>query len=494
MITKDSMHQIAPALMKLAVPIDSIHELPGNPRQGDDAAVQRSLIQFGQLKPIVVRADTRDIVAGNTTWRGARAAGWDKIAALVTEMDDATAAAFALADNRTHDLGTYDDAALAALIASIGTDDAELLAATGYTDDDLTALINSGNAPRELQMGGLVERFGIPPFSVINGRTGDWMTRKKAWVNLGIQSELGRGESLVYDSPQSVHINWFLVKNQVEAELGRRVSDQEMLEKFSDRLKKHIGTSVFDAALCELLYRWFAPPGGSVIDAWAGGSVRGIVAGLMGHAYTGIDLSAKQIEANRSQTHIVTDNPHFHPGNTITEPTWIEGDSRTALTSLDPEQFDFTIGCPPYYDLEVYSDNPADLSTMKPDDFDAAMADTMIALAKTLKADTFAAFVVSNVRDKNGFLIDMRACMNNAARLAGMKPMSDIIYLTPIGTGAMRAPRAFSGTRTVVRIHQEVLVYCKGDRKRAAAKLAPITIDDFDLPDPDEEGDDNAVA
>ena len=61
------------------------------------------------------------------------------------------------------------------------------------------------------------------------------------------------------------------------------------------------GTSIFDPVLCELAYRWFSPPQGIVLDPFAGGSVRGIVASHLGRKYTGIDLRSEQIIANRAQ-------------------------------------------------------------------------------------------------------------------------------------------------------------------------------------------------
>lgn len=40
----------------------------------------------------------------------------------------------------------------------------------------------------------LADRFGVAPFSVLNAREGWWQNRKRAWLSIGIQSELGRGE------------------------------------------------------------------------------------------------------------------------------------------------------------------------------------------------------------------------------------------------------------------------------------------------------------
>ena len=115
------------------------------------------------------------------------------------------------------------------------------------------------------------------------------------------------------------------------------------------------GTSIFDPVLCELIYRWFSPPGGLVLDPFAGGSVRGIVAAKLGRKYVGIDLSARQIEANMEQAARICGN---------NKPLWHIGDSRE-IDALCPDvQADFIFSCPPYADLEVYSDNPQDLSTM----------------------------------------------------------------------------------------------------------------------------------
>ena len=44
-----------------------------------------------------------------------------------------------------------------------------------------------------------------------------------------------------------------------------------------------------------------SPPRGRVIDPFAGGSVRGIVAASLGRSYAGNDLSAAQVQANEEQ-------------------------------------------------------------------------------------------------------------------------------------------------------------------------------------------------
>lgn len=124
----------------MAFPIDKLELLPGNPRKGDVDSVVKSYEKFGQRKPIVARmrpdSDIAEVLAGNTQLKAARRLEWDSIAVVLVDDDDATAAGFALADNRTHDLGEYLDEELAAMIAMVEDDD-ELLDASGYDLMDL---------------------------------------------------------------------------------------------------------------------------------------------------------------------------------------------------------------------------------------------------------------------------------------------------------------------------------------------------------------------
>lgn len=130
-------------LRPLAVPINSLSPLDGNPRIGDVPAVARSLERFGQRKPIVV--DERGmIIAGNHTWLAAKSLGWDEIAVVRFSDDEATARAFALADNRTSELGSYDEEALRTLILAVSDVDPSLVNAAGYSDEDLAELLSQG--------------------------------------------------------------------------------------------------------------------------------------------------------------------------------------------------------------------------------------------------------------------------------------------------------------------------------------------------------------
>ena len=129
-------------LQNLAHPITELQLLPGNPRRGDIEAVKRSLEAFGQRKPIVVRRSDSVVIAGNHTLQAAQALGWDEIAVVWVDDDEVTSKAFALADNRTAELGDYDEEALADLINDVGSLNPGLLESSGWDDKAVKELLD----------------------------------------------------------------------------------------------------------------------------------------------------------------------------------------------------------------------------------------------------------------------------------------------------------------------------------------------------------------
>ncbi len=132
--------ELAPSIVDLAVPLDRVHLLPGNPRRGDIKAIAGSLARFGQVKPIVANQDGT-IIAGNHTYEAARQLGWDEIAVSWVDLPVEEAMGLALADNRTGDLGSYDDEALVQMLSYVA-DIPELLAATAYSAEDIERLVH----------------------------------------------------------------------------------------------------------------------------------------------------------------------------------------------------------------------------------------------------------------------------------------------------------------------------------------------------------------
>ena len=100
------------------VPIDSVYLNPENPRHNEPAveAVMASIARFGFRVPIVVNRRTGLIEAGNTRWKAAQRMGLAEVPVIFADDDEITALAFALADNRTAEIATWDEPALAGLL------------------------------------------------------------------------------------------------------------------------------------------------------------------------------------------------------------------------------------------------------------------------------------------------------------------------------------------------------------------------------------------
>lgn len=284
--------------------------------------------------------------------------------------------------------------------------------------------------------GVVAKKFIMPPFSVLDARQGIWQERKRSWIEAGIKGELGREGGLTFNIG---------TKGYISDEKAELESTQ---------------TSVFDPLTCELSYTWFCPKGGQVVDPFAGGSVRGIVASALGMNYWGCDLRQEQIDANYQQSTDLKAYP---------APVWVCGDSMKELDNA-PDA-DFVFSCPPYGDLEKYSDNPDDLSNMEWHTFSAAYRRIILRCVKKMKDDSFACFVVGNFRDKRGFYRDLVGLTVQAFDDAGAGYYNELVYVSPVGSASMRVTKQFEASRKIARTHQSVLVFCKGDWRKATDKI-----------------------
>lgn len=231
------------------------------------------------------------------------------------------------------------------------------------------------------------------------------------------------------------------------------------------------GTSIFDPVLTETMIAWFSAKGDKVIDPFAGGSVRGIVTNIRERQYTGIDLRQEQIDAN------VVQGQEICPDNM---PRWICGDS-LHIKELAGGEYDFMLTCPPYGNLEIYSEDDADISNMSDDDFDKTYSQILNNTVDMLKDDRFAIVVVGNYRDKKGFLRDLVGITVKAMESAGARYYNDFILVTPCGSLPIRTGKIFQASRKMGRTHQYILCFVKGDPKKATERLGECEIPDMEL-------------
>lgn len=720
-----------------AIAIDAVSEHPANPNQGDIGAISESMDEHGFYGAVLVQRSTGYILAGNHRHRTAKAKGARTVPGFWLECDDDTALRILAIDNRSTHLAVFDEAKLLELLTGLAARPRGL-SGTGYDGadvDDLVRAVAGGSGPDPDGGPGarpsLADRFLVPPFDVLNARDGWWRDRKRAWLGLGIQSELGREEGLTFGSGAK--------------RPGRYPTWHEG--------KRPATSSIFDPVLCELAYRWFSPPGGQVIDPFAGGSVRGLVAAMLGRAYAGSELRGEQVQANGEQrdafaargllaprapedlpaeaitpvevrdlpgggrVHVKRDDlftvrgsgggkvrsclaiaqaagkpvglvtagsrhspqvnivaavagrlgipcrvhvpeaegqtaellaaraagaevighrpghnsvikkraaddatelgwtlipfgmehplaieqtarqvasigameepprrivvpvgsgmslagilagldalgldipvtgiivgadpvkrldahapgwrgrcelvsagvpydeqvhddslgfpldpvyeakcvRHLRDGDLLwvvgcretvlpsaLMPEWQQADAATWTAGLDRASADMIFTCPPYFSLEKYSEDPADLSQMDGAGFATAYRQILAQAAAALKPDRFAVVVTGDARDAKGALRDLRGLTISAMEDAGLTLASSAILVTPIGSLIYTAGKGFTSHRNLGRTHQDVLVFVKGDRKAAAAACG--TVDTY-IPEALAEGDEQA--
>lgn len=736
-------------------PLERLRPYAKNARTHSEAQVDKicaSIMAYGFNNPILVDEDD-GIVAGHGRYAAATKLDMAQVPVIsLSHLTPAQRRAYVLADNRTFEDGGWDTAILAEELAALAADDEIDMDSLGFSDHELAAFLGddllpeghglppdagadgvvdggatapdgdagAGAAPapapvQEKQAGALAARFGVPPFSVLDARNGWWQDRKRAWIAMGIRSELGRDG------------------------LGVTVNASEGVQDYMSGRGGADGGSVFDPVLCELAYRWFCPQGGTVLDPFAGGSVRGIVAAKLGLQYVGGELRAEQVEANRTQwaglanqapltlplpsfdddnlpeltpveqrgphwvkrddafvigggrggkvrtcwalaqgaTGLVTAGsrsspqvnivaqiarklgipcrvhtpegelspevrmaqaagaevvqhragynsviiararadaqatgwreipfgmecaeaveatagqvtnipegvrrivmpvgsgmslagvlhglarrglripvvgvrvgadpterldmyapagwrdmvqlvdsgtdyhapareqvlhglrldpiyeakclPHLQDGDLLwvvgiraseavqcqpVPPVWHCADSRYIDQTAAGVQADMLMSCPPYADLEVYSDDPADISGLGYPEFRDAYFEIIAKACSLLREDRFAVWVVGEVRDKRGNYYNFVGDTIEAFRRAGLHYYNEGILLTPAGTLPIRAGRQFAAGRKLGKTHQNVLVFVKGDWKRAAEACGVVEFGDADL-------------
>lgn len=137
------MNKIHESLISLAMDIDLLVPLDRNPRRGNVQAIAASYEEFGQIRPIVVRPNGDGfftVVAGNHQLQAAKQLGWDKIAVVQYDVDDERAIAFAIADNRTMELGYTEPEILNELIVEINDYYPELLENLGWDEFEIAEI------------------------------------------------------------------------------------------------------------------------------------------------------------------------------------------------------------------------------------------------------------------------------------------------------------------------------------------------------------------
>lgn len=329
-----------------------VHPYANNPKEHPDeqvAKIRSSIKNYGFDQPIVVDGDG-EIIKGHGRRLAAKSLGLEQVPVLVRDdLTEGEKKAARIADNRTAE-SDWDEPTLAAEFEALEDRadlDLDVSAATAFEDEEIEAYFDGMNDPgdpassQDFTAGSLEADFGVPPFSVLNTTRAYWTERRDQWRDMGLDTltEAPGRENVLSDD------------GLMTGEWDAGEDSGGIGSGFDNE-----GASIFDPVLAELLYRWFAPEGGTILDPFAGGPARAVVSAVTDRAYHGIDLNEAQVQHNRESWQSVAESGIDVPD----PPQWAHGDSAAMDEHIEahewPAEYDFLFSCPPYHDLEEYTD------------------------------------------------------------------------------------------------------------------------------------------
>lgn len=321
----------------------------------------------------------------------------------------------------------------------------------------------------------LSDQFIVGPFTVLDAKT--WSVRRSKWKEcLGLAKGFGGEVASSAGGGKFAHARG--VRDEMEG-IQRKVGTggSATINVSGAPGERDTGGSSFDPVCAEVHYWWFCPPGGQVLDPFAGSCVRGMVAAWRGYHYIGNDLRPEQIALNQTHLAQLPEDETRYP-----RPVWTCGDSTRLweVLGVDPceegwelerDGADYIFSSPPYAGLEWYSDDPRDLNNMSYPDFVAGYREAIRLACLLLKENRFATFVVGEVRDKKdpqgGYLGFVQDTIK-AFEAAGLRYYNEAILATSVGSVGVTIPYSFSTQRKLGKVHQNLLTFVKGDPKLAA--------------------------
>lgn len=441
------------------IKLTQIKKAEYNPRtisEENYAKLKNSVKNFGLVEPILINLKNNTIISGhqrydvltdliltdgNLAEKEFHLLKYGDLG-LILDTDEPTLEnedyekALNITLNNTNLTGDYDFEKLGELLDELnlsdldvsltGFDDISLGAFDGFNFNDSSLFADEDNEQYDplgtldkrytgendtRDEGSLKRDFIMPPFSILKAYDSDWINIKRPLI-------------------------------------------QEINDKGQSRenLLGDMGVSIFDPVLAMIILKWFLPNQEKckVVDCFSGDSVIGAMTSKLGHKFTGIELRQDQVDLNNSRL-------------SNTESSYICDDGCNVLNHIEEETQDLLFSCPPYYNLEVYSDLPNDASNQGTyEDFINIIDKAFSNSVRCLRNNRFAVIVASDIRDKEGYYYPFTTDIKNIFKKNGMGLYNDIILATALNTAGLRARRTFRN-RKVVKVHQNVMVFYKGD-------------------------------
>lgn len=414
--------------------IGDIEPYPDNPRLNGASVdyVANSIKEFGFKQPIVVDKNNV-IIAGHTRYEAAKQLGLSEVPVIVAkDLTEEQVKAYRLADNKAGEFSMWDFEKLDAELAEILDID---MADFGFIENELIEFEDDREVKTydDSENGSLFKRFLVPPFSIFDTRQGYWQDRTRYWREM--------------------------IKDYAQARKDAKILNLKMS-------KNDPGVSLLNPTLSEVVVSWFMPlDGNKCFDPFAGDTVFGFVSSYMGKEFTGIEIRQEQVDFNQQRVN------EFH-----LRAKYICDDGQNVLKHIDENSQDLLFSCPPYFDLEKYSDLPNDASNQDSyEDFIKILDNAFTDSIKCLKDNRFAVIVVGDIRDKKGEYYDFLGDIKRMFRREGLHFYNEIILINSVGTASLRASD-YMRNRKVAKVHQNVLVFYKGDMTKIKDEFGEVEV------------------
>lgn len=395
--------------------------------------IMESVKQFGFKNPVLIDKGNV-IIAGHGRVEAAKKLGIKEVPCISCEdLTPAQVKAYRIADNKLAEMAEWDLDNVKFELDELKLEEFDV-DVTGFNMTEITKEEKTNKT--------LVEKFVVPPFSCLDSKKGYWVERKKIWNSL-IQDKGESRENALATQPDS----------------------------YTDNLKFGVEVSIFDPVLAEVIYKWYGKKNCCVFDCFSGDSSFGFVTSYLGGKFTGIELRKEQVCLNNKRIEIYSDSQY------------ICDDGRNILNHIKEETQDLLFSCPPYFNLELYSDKENDASNQSNyEEFykilDVAFSNSI----KCLKNNSFAVIVAGDIRDTKGFYYPFLDNIRDTFKKNGMGIMNELIYMERLGSAPQRASR-YMGNRKICKVHQNVLVFYKGDPKKISNFFEKVEVLEFESED-----------
>jgi DNA modification methylase len=231
-----------------------------------------------------------------------------------------------------------------------------------------------------------------------------------------------------------------------------RAGSLQSVAKPNSKSCYQVSAGVFNPAVAAWCLNFYAPRTGLCFDPFAGGGTRAVMASKHGLNYLGLELREAECAAIRKRCQ-----------RNDAEGVMIHQCDAQRCDFVPDESADFTLTCPPYFDLEKYDGGPDDLS-MAPSymHFCAMLSKVLRHNYRVLKPDTTACWIVGLHRDKHGELIPLNHDVTRLAKAAGFKLKEEVVLHTINNGSIQRVGNFEKGNKLLIRTHEYVLVLRKG--------------------------------